>query len=272
MVFGHATPRALRDRVAVVVGGSGGIGSATVRAMLACEMKVVVAAPADELLVALAGEVLPHGERALIAPTDVTDRASIDALIGLTLATFGRIDVLANVAGIGSSPSLCDDDDADLAQVLGVNLLGAARVMQAVLPVMKAQRSGAIVNVGSVAGEAGVMGIYSASKFGLRGLTDSVRREVRSYGIGVTLVEPGFVQTRMNAAMAGLPSPDVVARAIVAAILRPRRVVIVPRRYRVAVALVKLFPALTDRIFGDARVQQRLNRDARAARGPVMPR
>ena len=78
--------------------------------------------------------------------------------------------------------------------MLAVNLLGAARMMHAVLPVMKAQRRGAIVNVGSVAGEAGVLGMYSGSKFGLRGLNDSVRREVRSYGIGVTLIEPGFVQ------------------------------------------------------------------------------
>ena len=88
--------------------------------------------------------------------------------------------MLANVAGIGSSPSLCDCTDDELERVLAVNLLGAARLMHAVLPVMKAQRRGAIVNVGSVAGEAGVMGIYSASKFGLRGLSDSVRREVRS--------------------------------------------------------------------------------------------
>ncbi len=61
---------------------------------------------------------------------------------------------------------------------------------------MRAQRGGAIVNIGSVAGEAGVMGIYSGSKFGLRGLTDSVRRELRSEGIGVTLIEPGFVARR----------------------------------------------------------------------------
>ncbi len=141
---------------------------------------------------------------------------------------FGRVDVLANVAGIGSSPSLSDTTDDELERVLAVNLLGAARLIQAVLPIMKAQRSGAIVNVGSVAGEAGLMGIYSASKFGLRGLTDSVRREVRSDGIVVTLIEPGFVQTTMNGAMRNLPPPEIVADAIVAAIARPRRRHIVP--------------------------------------------
>ncbi|MBV8601288.1 MAG: SDR family oxidoreductase, partial [Candidatus Eremiobacteraeota bacterium] len=127
-----------------------------------------------------------------------------------------------------------------------------------------------IVNIGSIAGEAGIMGIYSASKFGLRGLTDSVRREVRSLGISVTLIEPGFVRTPMNAAMGDrLPSPEIVAEAVVDAIARPRRRRIVPRRYRVALLLFKAFPPLTDLVFGDARIQHRLNRDARAARAAL---
>jgi NAD(P)-dependent dehydrogenase (short-subunit alcohol dehydrogenase family) len=136
---------------------------------------------------------------------------------------------------------------------------------------MRAQRRGAIINIGSIAGEAGVMGIYSGSKFGLRGLTDSVRREVRSENIGVTLIEPGFVATPMNAAMSGLPGPEIVADAIVAAIARPRRSLIVPSSYRLPVALMKAFPALVDRVFGDARIQDRLNRDARAERAAREP-
>jgi NAD(P)-dependent dehydrogenase (short-subunit alcohol dehydrogenase family) len=254
------------EAVVIVAGASGGIGSATVRALLAGGYRVVAAAPADSLLDALARELEPHADRTLVVPTDITDRAEVDALVASTLARFGRIDALANVAGIGSSPSFCDTSDAEIERVLAVNLLGAARVMHAVLPVMIAQRRGAIVNVGSVAGEAGVMGVYSASKFGLRGLSDTVRREVRSLGIGVTLVEPGFVRTPMNAAMTRLPGPEVVADAIVAAIRRPRRVHIVPKRYRLAVFAAKTFPALTDLVFGDARVQRRLNRDARAER------
>ena len=234
--------------------------------MLARRMRVVVAAPADALLEEMTVALVPHAGRARCIPTDITVRGEIDALVAATVDAFGRIDVLANVAGIGSHPSLCDDTDAQIERVLAVNLLGAARLMHAVLPVMKAQRAGIIVNVGSIAGEAGVMGIYSGSKFGLRGLTDSVRREVRADGIRVTLVEPGFVRSPMNAGMEKLPGPERVADAIVAAIERPRRVVIVPRRYRAAVALFKLIPSLTDAVFGDARIQARLNRDARAKR------
>jgi NAD(P)-dependent dehydrogenase (short-subunit alcohol dehydrogenase family) len=252
--------------VAVVAGASGGIGTATVRALLAEGMQLVLAAPQDALLDALAREVAPAGDRVMIVPTDITVRAEIDALIARALVRFGRVDVLANVAGIGSSPSFCDTGDEEIERVLAVNLLGAARLMHAVLPIMKAQRRGAIVNVGSVAGEAGVLGVYSASKFGLRGLSDSVRREVRSFNVSVTLVEPGFVQTPMNPAMSNLPGPEVVADAIVAAITRPRRAHIVPAAYRVPVFLVKTFPGFTDLVFGDARIQRRLNRDARAAR------
>src|SRR5579862_5621435 len=137
--------------------------------------------------------------------------------------------------------------------------------MHAVLPIMKAQRRGAIVNVGSVAGEAGVIGIYSASKFGVRGLSDSVRREMRSLGVSVSLIEPGFVRTQMNAAMGdGLPSPEIVANAIVRAVESPKRRIIVPWQYAIPVFIANVFPGFIDLVFGDARIQDRLNRDARA--------
>jgi NAD(P)-dependent dehydrogenase (short-subunit alcohol dehydrogenase family) len=257
----------LRGRVVIVTGASGDIGSATVRKFAAAGAHVVLAAPVSEIHVLdqLAGEVERCGARALVAPTDVTVRSDIDRLVSFTLDVFETIDVLANVAGIGSSPSLCDDTDDDLRRVVEVNLLGCARMIHAVLPVMKMQRRGSIVNVGSIAGEAGVMGIYSATKFGLRGLSDTVRREVRSFNVGVTLIEPGFVRSRMNAAMGdGLPSPDIVARAVVRAAARPRRRIIVPAYYAVPILIAKLFPGLVDLVFGNARIQERLNRDARA--------
>ena len=104
--------------VGVVVGASGGIGTATVRAFLQNEMSVVLAAPADAMLDAIAREVAPYGSRVLVVPTDITDRREVDLLVARTLVTFGRIDVLANVAGIGSSPSFCDSTDEELERVL----------------------------------------------------------------------------------------------------------------------------------------------------------
>ena len=258
----------LRDAVVLVTGASGGIGSATARAFARHGANLVLTAPFEDrsILDALAAEAESFGVKTLVVPADLRDRGQIDAVVAAAVRSFGVIDALANIAGIGSSPALADSTDGELERVLAINLLGAARAMHAVLPHMKRRGRGSIVNVGSIAGESGVMGIYSASKFGLRGLNDSVRREVRSFGISVSLVEPGFVRTPMNAAMSGLPGPEVVADAIVRVTERPRLRTIVPRRYLFAVMLVTAFPALTDVVFGNARIQQRLNRDARAAR------
>jgi len=257
----------LSGKVAIVSGASGAIGSATCRALAARGVKLALAALPDALLDAIAQEAARSGAGAVAVPTDIRSRADIDRLVAKTLEEFGRVDILVNVAGVGSSPSLCDSTDEELERVIAINLLGAARLMHAALPAMKAQGSGSIVNIGSVAGEAAVMGIYSASKFGLRGLNDSIRREVRSFGVAVTLIEPGFIRTAMNAAMTNhLPGPEVVADAIVDAIRRPRRRRIVPLNYVWPVMLVKVFPGFTDRVFGNARIQKRLNRDARAAR------
>jgi NAD(P)-dependent dehydrogenase (short-subunit alcohol dehydrogenase family) len=256
--------QAFQDKVVVVVGASGSIGAATARAFAARGAAVVLAALPDALLDSIERELRERGARVAAVPTDITKRADIDRLVASALATFGRIDVLANVAGIGSGPALRERTDDELHDVIAINLIGPARVMHAVLPVMKAQGSGAIVNIGSIAGEVGIMGIYSASKFGLRGLSDSVRREVHADNISVTLIEPGFVRSAMNPAHGDrLPGPEIVADAIVDAVMHPRRARIVPWWYRIPVFFVTTFPWLTDLVFRDPRIQERLNRDAR---------
>jgi len=256
----------LHGRVAIVVGASGGIGAATVDALFRDGATVVLAGLEDERLEEVASAAEARGASYLVVPTDITRRVDVDRLIARTLVAFGRVDVLVNAAGIATRPSLADESDTDLERVVAINLLGCARTIHAVLPIMKAQRSGSIVSIGSVAGKIGILGIYSATKFGLRGLCDSVRREVRSLGIGVTLIEPGFVQTPMNPPTPRLPPPDIVADAVISAIRRPRRSVIVPSRYRVAVMLENAFPGALDLIFGSAHIQERMNRAARATR------
>ncbi len=254
-------------QVAIVAGASGSIGSATVRALYAVGINVVLTALYDETLDTLANEAKRVGLRALVVPANLRRRSDIDLVVAKTLVTFSRIDILVNAAGIGASPSLCETTDGELEAVIDINLLGPARLMQAVLPVMKAQRRGSIVNIGSIAGEAAVMGIYSASKFGLRGLSDTVRREVRSYNIDVSLIQPGFVRSPMNAAHGDrLPGPEIVANAVIAAISKPRRKHVVPSVYRLPLFVAGAFPGLIDVVFGNARIQDRLNRDARAER------
>src|SRR5258708_553187 len=142
---------------------------------------------------------------------------------------------LFNNAGGGGGNAVAASDDGQLQTVLDVNLLGPARCVQAAAPYMLSQGSGVIVNIGSVAGEVAVLGIYSAAKFGLRGLNDALRREFRHSNIAVVLIEPGFIRTQMTEGLTiPMAPPEAVARAIVHAIQRPRRRVIVPWYYAIA--------------------------------------
>lgn len=207
---------------------------------------VLAARRADELE-SLAAEIERDGGRALAVGTDVARLDDIDRLVARALSLGGRLDALVNVAGVGQTHSVMSDDER-VEHMLAVNLLAPIRLMRAVIPTMRAQQHGSIVNIGSVAGEIGVSGVYSASKFGLRGMTDSVRRELAGSGIGVTLIEPGYIATPLTSGRSGrMPGPDVVALAVERALRRPRRRMIVPGRYRFAVYFAALFPGAVDR-------------------------
>jgi short-subunit dehydrogenase len=237
-----------RAPVAVVTGASSGIGRATARLLGAGGMTVILAARRADELNQLTGEIERDGGKAVAVPTDVSRLTDIEHLVERAMEIDGVIDALVNVAGIGLGNSIMIRDDR-AQRLLAVNLLAPARLMRAVIPILRAQRHGSIVNIGSVAGEIGTSGLYSATKFGLRGLTDSVRRELAGSGIGVTLIEPGYVATALTAyRRQRMPGPEIVARAVVSALRKPRRKIVVPSYYRLAMLLSSLFPGITDRI------------------------
>jgi short-subunit dehydrogenase len=242
--------------IVIVTGASGGIGEATALRLGRSGNTVVLAARRAEELAAVARRIETNGGAALVVPTDVRESDAVRALIERALTVGGRIDALINNAGIGGIASvLADDEDVDL--MIDVNLRAPIRLMRAVVPIMREQRSGAIVNIGSVAGEVGISGTYSATKFALRGMTDSVRRELRGTGIDVTLVEPCYIATRFNSDRKGLPGPEIVAEAVASALKRPRRRIIVPAKYRAAVLLSNALPMITDRIYAGKAAQRR---------------
>jgi NAD(P)-dependent dehydrogenase (short-subunit alcohol dehydrogenase family) len=188
-------------------------------------------------------------------PTDVRDPADVAALVERAATVTGQIDGLVNNAGVGGSASILADDAA-VDAMIDVNLRAPIRLMRAVVPLMTAQRSGVIVNIGSVAGEVGINGTYSATKFALRGMTDSVRRELIGTGIGVTLIEPGYIATGFNTRR-GLPGPEIVAAAVERALRRPRRRIVVPLKYRGAMLLASALPAVTDRLYAGRAATRR---------------
>jgi NAD(P)-dependent dehydrogenase (short-subunit alcohol dehydrogenase family) len=177
--------------VALVTGASSGIGRASAAALAAAGLRVFGSVRSDDVS-------LPPG----VEPVrmEIRDDASVAAAVADVVARAGRIDLLVNNAG-GTVVGAVEETGVREAQALfDVNFFGAARVTQAVLPIMRAQKSGRIVFVSSVVGflPAPFMGFYAASKHALEGLAESLDHEVRTLGIRSILVEPGFTRTRID--------------------------------------------------------------------------
>jgi len=136
-----------------------------------------------------------------ILPMNVNDADSVEAGVQLVLEETGRLDVVVNNAGFGYGGSVEDTSVAEAQALFETNFFGPMRVCQAVLPTMRKQGSGLIVNVSSIGGLMGLpyQGLYSASKFALEGLTASLRMEVQRFGINVVLLEPGDIHTPFTA-------------------------------------------------------------------------
>lgn len=179
------------DRIALVTGASSGIGEATVRQLLGDGYIVYAAARRIERMVSLA----EAGAR--IVTLDVTDDVTINATIRRIESEAGRLDVLVNNAGYGSYGALEDVPLDEARRQFEVNLFGAARLIQLCLPMMRAQRSGRIVNITSIGGKMWEPfgSWYHATKFALEGLSDCLRMELKPFGIDVIVVEPGAIRT-----------------------------------------------------------------------------
>ncbi len=183
------------QRVALVTGASSGIGEATVKRLLRDGYLVYAAARRTGRMAPL------QALGARVAPLDLTDDGSIVAVAELVRESCGRLDVLVNNAGYGSYGALEDVPQAEARRQFEVNLFGLARLCQLVLPMMRAQRSGRIVNVSSIGGRFGEPfgSWYHATKYALEGLSDSLRMELIPFGIDVVIIEPGAIRTEWGA-------------------------------------------------------------------------
>ena len=178
----------------LITGCSSGLGRALATAVLERGDNAVVTAR-DALRVAEFAE--QHPDTALALDLDVTDHARIRAIVAATRERFGGIDVLVNNAGYGYRAAVEEGDDDDLQRLFATNVFGAVAAVKAVLPGMREQRSGTIVNISSIGARitpAG-SGYYSATKAALEGLTGSLRKELKPLGIRAMIVEPGAFRT-----------------------------------------------------------------------------
>ena len=187
----------LTDKVAIITGSAQGIGLATALRFAAEVARVVVSDIGQQRVDQAVAAIVAQGGQAIGAVVDVTDRMAIDAMVAKVKATWGRIDVLINNAGITKDARLAKMSSAQFDAVIAVNLKGVFECTQAVAETMTAQGSGSIVNASSVVGLYGNFGQtnYAATKAGVIGFTKTWARELGPKGVRVNAVCPGFVLT-----------------------------------------------------------------------------
>lgn len=231
----------LDGKVAIVTGASSGIGEVTALALAAEGARVAAVARRADRLEALTKRIAEGGGEAIAIAADIADESQVREIVNKTNAQWGRVDILVNNAGVMLLGLIDGADTEDWRRMVNINVLGLMYATHAVLPIMKQQGEGHIVNLSSVAGRtarAGA-GVYNVTKWGVVAFSEALRQEVYKDKIRVTIIEPGAVATELtqhitdsNAkqqieafvqSMTPLEGEDIAA-AIVYAVTQPPRV------------------------------------------------
>jgi len=180
------------NKVVLITGCSTGIGFDLAQRLSQAGYTVAATARSVETLNGL--------DAALKLPLDVTNQESIDRAVNSTLKQFGKIDVLVNNAGYCQAGAIEELCDVQIQQMYDVNVFGAIRMIRAVVPQMRKQNEGQIINISSIAGKlvTPVNGIYSSSKYALEAISDALRLELKPFNIKVVLIEPGAIKTHFD--------------------------------------------------------------------------
>jgi len=250
----------LAGKVVVVTGASMGIGEAIAKLFVDHGANLVLLSRDASRVEAARGRI-GHTERTLALFCDIRHREEIDRVLSLTLHHFDRIDVWVNSAGFGLRDSVAQMDMAVCHDMFETNFFGTIAAMQGVIPVMKQQGGGMIINISSVAGHIPVpfSAAYSATKFAMNAIGKAARIELKNSGIHVMTVCPGYVGTDFGAnairgsalksirpSVARGISAQRVARAVFQGYLKQKREVIVPWTMHPAVKIYQLFPGLVE--------------------------
>ncbi|MFZ5857081.1 MAG: SDR family NAD(P)-dependent oxidoreductase [Chloroflexota bacterium] len=252
----------LKGKVVLITGASSGFGMDAARLFAYEGCSVVLAARRIDRLQEQAAQIQAQGGEAFAVPVDVANREEIEIMVETVLDLYGQIDILFNNAGFGRLAWHENmSSERDIETQLDVNLHGVIQVTHAVLPGMLKRRSGHIINMASVAGWIAppTYTIYSASKFGVRGFTDALRREVQPFGVDVSGIYPGPAQTEFGQHTGNHPmkksalrryfrsmTSEEVAERVVELARNPRRAVIMPWYYHIAIWADWYMPWLVD--------------------------
>ena len=259
----------LAGKVILVTGASEGIGAACAHAFRRRGARLSLIARSQEKLQSVAS-----GDD-LITAGDLREPAVRHEVVSRTIRHFGRIDVLVNNAGVALYSPAWQAAQDQVRDMFELNVMAPLDLVQQVVPHMRAQGGGAIVNIGSIAGKVTLpwVTLYSATKYAIGSLTDGLRMELRSYGIHTMTVCPGYVKTRFQEnALAGTPpklaglrqrwaiTPERCAEDIARGLERSARTVVTPRTGWIMVALARIAPALVDWQLERTYREQGLNR------------
>src|SRR5271169_757843 len=254
----------LAGKIVVVTGASMGIGEAIAKSFVEHGASVVMLSRDAGRIDAARGRV-GHGERTLAMACDVRHREDVDRAIGLTLHHFKRIDVWVNNAGHGLLDSVAQMEMAACREMFDTNFFGAVGAMQAVIPVMRQQGGGTIINISSVAGHIPIPfhAAYSGTKFALNAMGKAAGVELKKEGIHVLTVCPGYVRTAFGenaiqgnelkrvrpGSVKGITA-ERVARATLRGYLQRKREVVVPWTMYVPQKIYQLIPWVVERAMG----------------------
>jgi NAD(P)-dependent dehydrogenase (short-subunit alcohol dehydrogenase family) len=208
--MGMSAEETSRNRTWLITGSSRGLGRALARAVLRRGDRLVATARRPEQLADLVEE---YGDQVRAVELDVTSAAAAREVMRLAVAEFGSLDVVVNNAGYADSAPIEEMSEEDFRAQLETNLFGVVNVTRAALPVLRAQRSGHILQISSVGGRVGGtpgMGAYQTAKFGVEGFSEVLNNEVRPLGITVVIVEPGGFRTDWGGSSMRIPpvGPD----------------------------------------------------------------
>ena len=245
----------MAGRVALITGASQGIGAACAEVFRRRGAKLALTARSEAKLRAAGGT------DAFVVAGDLTNPADRRRIVDETVASYGSIDILVNNAGVGLYSSASKSPLSQAREMFELNFFAALEMTQLVVPHMRRQKRGTIVNVGSIAGKITLpwFTLYSASKYALGSLTDGLRMELKRDGIHAMTVCPGYVRTDFQAHVLGGRPPESMRRgrafaigaeqcaeAIARGVERDARTVVTPRTGWLIIALARLLPSLVD--------------------------